>query len=244
LVTSYDNNSNNNNGLNQHNGGNNGKQQSMMASIFRDYGIVIVSNFCTEQQIQQCTEQAYVALERLQQEQLLPRNIQIKGDNTFDFIEVRQRPGHRVDNRYQILDDPKSPIVTLGKIILKEIIGLQLFSNNNYGETTAGRMSMDQSSSWNLLYAGVVHAFPRDNDSMEYPPSQFWHRDGPSLFEDQDDDDHHHHHSHHATHCFNVFIPLVDVDEKNGTTEFVPGTHEDQRYNKVVADILLNQPEK
>jgi hypothetical protein len=79
---------------------------------------------------------------------------------------------------------------------------------------------------------------------MEYPPSQFWHRDGPSLFEDQDDDDHHHHHSHHATHCFNVFIPLVDVDEKNGTTEFVPGTHEDQRYNKVVADILLNQPEK
>ena len=199
-------------------------------SFFCDYGMVILSKYCTEQQIQKCSKQAHVALERLQQEHLMPRNINIRGPNSFDFVEVRQRPGHRVDNRYKILDDPHSPIVTLGKNILKDIIDQQLFSQKD---------EVSSSSSWKLLYAGVVHAFPRENESMEYPSSQFWHRDGPSLFEDHDD-----RHRHHGTHCFNVFVPLVDVDQENGTTEFVPGTHEDKRYNKVVAHILLNQSEK
>ena len=107
-------------------------------------------------------------------------------DEEFDFVEVRQRRGHRVDNRYKILDNSTSPIPKLGQII-RDVL------------------SDDDETSWKLVYAGMVHAFPwRSKDALP-PPPQLWHRDGPSLFAE-----------HHATHCFNVFVPLVDVNVDNG----------------------------
>jgi hypothetical protein len=210
-----------------------------IANIFRDYGIVIISNYCTTKQIHDCYEQAQTALLQLQNEScIVSRNLQINSTNdAFDFMEVRQRPGHRVDNRYTILDDKHSPIVQLGQHILRDIIMKRLFPCNNNSKN--GKHD-NSNSNWKLLYAGVVHAFPRDETSTDpnFPPPQFWHRDGPSLFDESIGN------NHHPTHCFNVFIALIDVYEGNGTTEFVPGTHEDKRYNTVVADILLNQREK
>jgi hypothetical protein len=221
------------------------------STLFADYGMMVLSNFCTSQQIQDCNDQAQLALRRLQEEQLTPRHLILRGENTFDFVEVRQRPGHRVDNRYTILDDPNSPISRLGRQILSTVTS-QLFRDESTTTTdsSAGTVvDTDESSvstnsacsTWKLLYAGVVHAFPRSNPNDPPPPSQLWHRDGPSLFETTTTKQQHQHHHHHPTHCFNVFVPLIDVHAKNGTTEFVPGTHEDKRYNHVVADIILNQ---
>jgi Phytanoyl-CoA dioxygenase (PhyH) len=186
---------------------------------FADFGVLIFSQLCDFATIQACHWQAQHALLRLQEEQLAPRKLQVRGANAFDFIEVRQRPGHRIDNRFTILDDPDAPIARLGRRLLSELPP-RLFPEEDVA-----------SASWKLLYAGVVHSFPREHPNDPAPPAQFWHRDGPSLFADQ----------HHPTHCFNVFVPLVDVNLTNGTTEFVPGTHEDQRYHQVVADVLLNQ---
>jgi hypothetical protein len=65
-------------------------------------------------------------------EQLEPRGLQVDGLNTFDFAEVRQRPGHRVDNRYKILDDPNSPIAMLGQQLCESLPG---FLSNEDGIT-------------------------------------------------------------------------------------------------------------
>jgi hypothetical protein len=35
-----------------------------------------------------------------------------------------------------------------------------------------------------------------------------------------------------------VFVPLVDVTTENGTTEFIPGTHDDECFEKMVGKVL------
>jgi len=63
-------------------------------------------------------------------------------------------------------------------------------------------------------------------------PPPVWHRDGPSLFDNDK------YHSHHPTHCMNVFIPLIDVNASNGNTEFVPTTHIDDRFAALAPDVI------
>lgn len=194
------------------------------ANAFRDFGVVVWPSYCAVDDVQACRLQCDEALRRLQSEQLTPRGLQVDGKDTFDFIEVRQRPGHRVDNRYTILDDPTSPIARLGQKLKKEVASELFDCSENYDD-------------WRLLYAGVVHAFPRQNPEEPAPPPQLWHRDGPSLFAANDNAGINH--PHHSTHCFNVFVPLIDVNKENGATEFVPGTHEDARYDAVAADVVM-----
>lgn len=45
--------------------------------------------------------------------------------------------------------------------------------------------------------------------------AQEWHGDGGHIFG----------HAHQPPHCINVFVPLDDLTDANGPTEFVPGTH-------------------
>jgi ectoine hydroxylase-related dioxygenase (phytanoyl-CoA dioxygenase family) len=63
-----------------------------------------------------------------------------------------------------------------------------------------------------LLFAGVVDAYPYDR-----PHAQDWHRDGQALSADPS--------AQLPPHCINLFIPLVDITEDVGPTEFWPGTH-------------------
>ena len=44
---------------------------------------------------------------------------------------------------------------------------------------------------------------------------QEWHGDGGHIFD----------HAHQPPHCINVFVPLDDLTDTNGPTEFIPGTH-------------------
>lgn len=191
---------------------------STLARVFADYGVAVLPSYCNAEDVATILKQAQQALRQLQDEQLTPRGLVVDGEEFFDFVEVRQRPGHRVDNRYKIFDDRASPIAMLGRKLLADLAA-QLFA--------------DDESGWKLLYAGVVHSFPRKSKDDPAPPPQLWHRDGPSLFASD---------QHHPTHCFNVFVPLVDVSAHNGTTEFVTGTHEDRRYNKVAADVIIGKP--
>jgi ectoine hydroxylase-related dioxygenase (phytanoyl-CoA dioxygenase family) len=55
---------------------------------------------------------------------------------------------------------------------------------------------------------------------------QGWHSDGPHMSATKD----------LPCHCLNVFIPLVDVNMKNGPTEFRPGSH---YYTRNLAKSLL-----
>ena len=60
------------------------------------------------------------------------------------------------------------------------------------------------------ILQGMVVALPEAQE-------QSWHIDGDHLFPTSI--------PHLPPHCINVFIPLVDVTEANGPTEFCPGSH-------------------
>jgi Phytanoyl-CoA dioxygenase (PhyH) len=159
--------------------------------------------------------------------------VQVDGPETFDFVEVRQRPGHRVDYRYDLLNvendvdsnrsNISNPANDLAQRLVYELPRL-LFSNRAPGE-------QHDEVKLRVLHAGVVHAFGRNSAEEPVPPAQIWHRDGPSLFGEEND--------HHDTHCFNVFIPLVDLDIRNGTTQFIPGTHVDTVYKELAPEAVL-----
>mmetsp|Transcript_38204 Transcript_38204/g.59633 ORF Transcript_38204/g.59633 Transcript_38204/m.59633 type:complete len:288 (-) Transcript_38204:129-992(-) len=63
-----------------------------------------------------------------------------------------------------------------------------------------------------LQWTGVVVAAANEDKKGTY---QAWHADGEHLFTQV----------HCPPHCINVFVPLVDVNERNGATEFIPGSH-------------------
>lgn len=67
-----------------------------------------------------------------------------------------------------------------------------------------------------LKYAGLITSFPGSSD-------QPWHGDGPHLFESQ---------LQCPPHALNVFIPLHEITEKLGPTEFVPGSHKITNANR------------
>lgn len=62
-----------------------------------------------------------------------------------------------------------------------------------------------------LLFCGVLLA----QGSSDETSDQAWHTDGGHLFDGV----------HLPCHCLNVFVPLVDIHEDNGPTQFVLGSH-------------------
>ena len=62
-----------------------------------------------------------------------------------------------------------------------------------------------------LLFNGLLHSEPGSNE-------QLWHADGEHLFPGTS-------HSDLPVHSLNVFVPLVDITEDNGGTEFFLGSH-------------------
>jgi hypothetical protein len=63
-----------------------------------------------------------------------------------------------------------------------------------------------------LLTAGVVVSQP-----LETPTALNWHTDGPHLYAETG--------VQLPAHCINVMVPLVDVSEEVGPTEYIPGSH-------------------
>ena len=62
-----------------------------------------------------------------------------------------------------------------------------------------------------LLFNGLLHSNPASSE-------QLWHADGEHLFAGTE-------HCHLPVHSLNVFVPLVDITEENGGTEFCLGSH-------------------
>jgi len=198
------------------------KDASKVQATFQTFGLVVLNSDCIPNTIiEKCRTYGSLCLQQFQNNVLSPQGLLVHGDNTFDFHECRQRPGHRVDNRYQILQ-PHSPILALLESSMIQSLIQTLFGSG---------------VDYKVLYAGIVHSFP-SLDNQSPPPAQLWHRDGPGLFSTKD-------HYHHPTHCFNIFIPLVDVHSGNGCTEFFPGSHCDtifENYCKEVVDLAEKDP--
>ena len=214
------------------------KVDERIGQIFDEYGMVIVPDLLTslysednhdgsstmDTLLDSYRQQADKALEQLQRDKLDPLGLSVNGAEAFDMVHVRQRPGHRVDNRYGILSDSQSPLAQLAQKLAQQL-GRLLFPTEGEGDAASSFPTLK------VLHGGVVHAFARASQEDPVPPAQFWHRDGPSLFANPQ--------KHHPTHCFNVFVPLINVDEENGTTEFVPRSHVDAYYNEWAPDLVL-----
>ena len=205
-----------------------GKTMNQVSKIFHENGVVYCSApLFSPEEIRAFSDNARVGLESLIEEHLTPRNLTLEDE--FDFDEVRHRPGNRLDNRYKI-----DVSVALKNEKVRDIL------DSIFGVSEGG--------SYKLLYSGIVHAFgnnddkandndndkgkDKDNDNKTNTP-QVWHRDGPSLFDSDKYSNHH-----HPTHCLNIFIPLTDITNENGATEFVPTTHVDRNFTSLAPDVI------
>ena len=72
-----------------------------------------------------------------------------------------------------------------------------------------------------LLGSSARHLFTGAVTSLPTASPQNAHMDGGHLFQET----HGWEQEHAPAHCVNIFVPLVDVDEQNGPTEFWPGSH-------------------
>jgi ectoine hydroxylase-related dioxygenase (phytanoyl-CoA dioxygenase family) len=81
-----------------------------------------------------------------------------------------------------------------------------------------------------LLYAGLILSFPSSSD-------QPWHQDGLMLFSQNELPEE----IHLPVYALNVFIPLADVTEDMGPTEFSIGSHKTTEGEKAMEYILKQQ---
>ena len=124
-----------------------------------------------------------------------------------DFAELTERDGGRVDMRYRMDEAPFSdPSIVFNPLWFPLVAELLGGVQPKHGE---GGVC--------LLYACVMVAegTSRGSVSASTQSAQKWHGDGGHIFE----------HAHQPPHCINVFVPLDDLRDTNGPTEFVPGTH-------------------
>lgn len=114
----------------------------------------------------------------------------------FRYEEVASRCPGRIDSRYRMDRAPFNDPRVIANPVLLPIIKSMLGGENG-GAT--------------LVYAGLIFSFPGSTD-------QPWHMDGEALFPEQLRTD-------LPPYACNVFIPLEDVTDELGPTEFIPGTH-------------------
>ncbi len=128
----------------------------------------------------------------------------------FQYDEVASRCFGRLDIRYGMDQPPFSNDEVIANKVILPIIHSLL------------------GKSARLVYTGLILSFPNS-------ANQPWHQDGTALF---DEDDGFTSNMHLPPYALNVFVPLDDVDEKIGPTEFILGSH----YGNVAKKIIQEPP--
>ena len=131
----------------------------------------------------------------------------------FKFDEVASRCLGRLDVRYKMSEEPFSNAEVVENKILMSVVR-SLLGNDAV-----------------LLYAGLILSFPSSSD-------QPWHQDGLMLFSQNELPEE----VHLPVYALNVFIPLADVTEDMGPTEFSIGSHKTKEGEKAM-QYILNQEE-
>ena len=127
----------------------------------------------------------------------------------FRYHEVASRCIGRIDSRYRMDEYPFNDPRVISNPVLLPIIKHMLGGENGNAE---------------LVYAGLIFSFPGSQN-------QPWHQDGEPLFPEEDMLD-------VPSYAFNVFIPLDDVTDELGPTEFLPGTNLSERAEEVNEELM------
>lgn len=145
-----------------------------------------------------------------QEEEAQKRRQKQEADSTFRYYEVASRCPGRLDVRWKMDEPPfNDPRVVSNPILLPVIRDL-------LGGPTGGAT---------LLYAGLIFSFPHSSD-------QPWHMDGAALFPEERE------WLDLPPYALNVFIPLDDVTDDLGPTEFLPASHLASRASQIDDDLL------
>jgi len=113
------------------------------SAVFAKTGVIYNSTpVFTPEQLDALKQMTSAALDDLVTEQLTPRNLNF--DTDFDFNEVRHRPGNRLDNRYHVKPDA-------------------VLSNDKVMDVVSSIFGKSEAGKFKLMYAGVVHAFSRED---------------------------------------------------------------------------------
>lgn len=121
-------------------------------------------------------------------------------ETNFRYHEVASRCIGRIDSRYRMDQYPfNDPRVTSNAVLLP------IIKHMLGGETGNAE----------LVYAGLIFSFPGSQN-------QPWHQDGEPLFPEEAMLD-------VPAYAFNVFIPLDEITDEIGATEFVPGLLSDRQ---------------
>lgn len=146
-------------------------------------------------------------------------------DRSFRFVEVASRCLGRLDVRYRMNEEPFSDLHLPSCSLSDYAVHAASSSSRNYDNGVVKLLwPLVQDllgKDAELVYMGLIYSFPGSED-------QPWHQDGCALFPDAPAD---------LTnslppYALNVFIPLLDVTEELGPTEFWLGSHNtDQAHN-------------
>lgn len=120
----------------------------------------------------------------------------IEQSHSFQYNEVASRCLGRLDVRYKMNEKPFNEDEVVSNKFLMPVIHSLLGKDAK------------------LVYAGLILSFPLSAD-------QPWHQDGTALFEDKEFPTN----QMLPPYAINVFIPLEDVTEELGPTEFCVGSH-------------------
>jgi hypothetical protein len=135
-------------------------------------------------------------------------NREIEQNHSFLYHEVASRCLGRLDSRYKMDETPFNKNEVVSNEFIIPVV------NSLLGKDAK------------LLYAGLILSFPLSAD-------QPWHQDGAPLFEDNEfpvDQP-------LPPYALNVFIPLDDVTEELGPTEFCVGSHYRDKAIKVMKHL-------
>ncbi len=141
-----------------------------------------------------------------QEETTAQKNDQLEMKSAFRYHEVASRCLGRLDIRYGMDQEPFSTGSVVDNPYVMPIVTSLLGKNAK------------------LIYAGLILSFPNSRD-------QPFHQDGAALFEE---DDGFSSDMHLPPYALNVFIPLDDISEELGPTEFYVGSHYGNNAKKIM----------
>lgn len=173
-----------------------GSESGKVAPVFQKYGLVVITECVSS--LDECLSHSREALDIFLREEVDPRGLNLEAISEVTLPQLR--PG-RIDISYGTMNPSKSPIAKIGRILEKEVPEL---------------LFRDEESSFHLLRGGIFQALPRNRKPNLVQGTETWRRDHVPLFANCHD---------HPTHCFTVYIPLANMSSKDGSEEFVLGTH-------------------